>query len=1158
MEALPRGAEHTSMITMIPDWQNPSVFERNRESGHATLAPYADVRSALAGDQETSPYLRSLNGEWRFHWSPNPAGAPEGFQCDDYDVSAWGTLPVPSNWQMYGHGTPMYTNVQYPFAIDNLPRVPEDDNPVGCYRRSFTLPESWDGRQVFLVFEGVDSAFYVWVNGKLVGYSQDSRLSAEFDITAYLRSGENNLALRVYRWCDGSYLEDQDYWHLSGVFRDVYLCARPVVYVRDLWARTELDEGYRDAKLHVEIKVVNRGAAVIGGHILEGMLYDAQGEAALAAPLRAAIEIEGNGERTLEWVQALADPEKWSAERPYLYTLVLALKDAGGQTLEVVRCRVGFRQVEIKAGQICLNGVPLVLRGVNRHEHDPVTGHTLSRESLIADIRLMKQFNINAVRNSHYPCQPLWYDLCDEYGLYLIDEANIETHGVDDLLTKDPAWLGAFMDRGARMVMQNKNHPSIIIWSLGNESGHGPNLAALADWIHAHDPTRPVHYEGAFDEPYVDMISRMYPSFEETERLASDPEERRPFVLCEYVHAMGNSPGSLKEYWQLVEKYPRLQGGFVWDWVDQGLRQETADGQVWYAYGGDFGDEPNDGNFCINGLVFPDRGVQPALWEVKKIYQPVGITAVNLTAGEVAVTNKQLFSSLEDLDVAWSLSADGTVLERGSLAPLSIGPGEATLLHVPFEAPETAPGVEYWLELSFRLSQGTPWVEAGHEVAWEQFKLPFKTPGVLNEALVEDLPKLKLSRGFFNIKVRGKGFTIVWNKKRGVITSWQQDGVELINEGPNLNIWRAPTDNDESQVVPQNMAGQWRAAGYDRLQMQVETIEAKKLSPQEARVSVHATYAPEGGVASQGPFEAEMKAVRMGMRMLMGANDLSAFCEKIGMDYESLSGRGKGAKIDAIFMQVRTQGREAEFLQTAYRFFLEHYDKKIPGQYKDEILAAVKMPAAEYAAQHTQRPEKLARFACRFDTTVYGDGRVVIETTVQPDEGLPPLPRLGLRLVLPPGCEAFQWYGRGPHESYADRKEGARLGRYDGSVDEQYVPYIMPQENGNKTDVRWAALRDERGIGLLAVGETPLNVSAHHYSAEDFTLAKHTHELKRRTEVILNLDFAHAGLGSASVGPETLPEYQVRPEETRLRIMLVSLKVRDDPAILARRGFPSV
>jgi len=633
------------------DWENPQVVGRNKQPGHVLLLPYADETSARTRDPDASPYWQSLNGQWKFCYAPTPDAAPESFHRTDHDDSAWKPIAVPGNWQLQGYDKPIYTNVQYPFPPDDLPGVPHDDNPTGCYRVTFSIPEHWYGRRVFVVFDGVDSAFYLWVNGEMVGYSQGSRLPAEFDITDYVRTGDNLLAARVYRWSDGSYLEDQDFWRLSGIYRDVYLYAPPPLRLADYEVRTELDADYRDAILHIRTRVANHtdGATTCA---LIASLYDAQGQLVLTAP-SGERQVPAGSKALLELDAPVSAPLKWSAEYPNLYTLTLALSDARGETLEVQSCRVGFRTVEIIDGQICINGMPVLFRGVNRHEHDPDTGHTVSRASMIQDIRLMKQFNINAVRTSHYPDVPEWYDLCDEYGLYLIDEANIETHGVWDRLTKDPAWKTAFLERGMRMVERDKNHPSVIIWSLGNESGDGPNHEALSAWIRDRDPTRPIHYESATGRrtyvgpetaPHVDIVSVMYPTVDQIIELAQTPGEIRPLIMCEYAHAMGNSPGNLQEYWDAIEAHPRLQGGFVWDWVDQGIRQAlprgyspgvTKEGVEWFAYGGDFGDDPNDGNFCINGLVFPDRVPHPALWEHKKVTQPVGVKPLDLLAGRL-------------------------------------------------------------------------------------------------------------------------------------------------------------------------------------------------------------------------------------------------------------------------------------------------------------------------------------------------------------------------------------------------------------------------------------------------------------------------------------------------------------------------------------------
>jgi beta-galactosidase/beta-glucuronidase len=1076
------------------DWDKHQVLGRNREPAHGTLVPYAHEAAARQGDRDTGPFFESLNGKWKFHWSPNPASSPEEFYREDFDVSGWDTITVPGNWQLQGYDKPIYVNWGYAFPQDGqarkhpeiarnepLPPIPADDNPTGCYRRTFTLPEGWAGREVFLLFEGVDSAFHLWVNGQEVGYSQDSRLPAEFDVTSCVRPDQNTLAVRVYRYCDGSYLEDQDFWRLSGIYRDVYLLATPRVHVSDFFVRTALDEDYRDALMQVEVKIRAYGDQDAADHTLELTLYD-EGNRRIVSTSVSGIAVKAGDETTLEIEKTVANPKKWSAEHPNLYTLLITLKDATGNVLEVERCNVGFRQIEIKDGQLHVNGVPILFRGVNRHEHDPDTGHTLTVESMMEDIKLMKRFNINAVRTCHYPNDPRWYDLCDRFGLYLIDEANLETHGTLDKLAQDPAWQAAFLERGIRMLERDKNHPSVIIWSLGNESGYGPNHDAMAAWIRQRDPTRPIHYEGATgwgaryrdrkykgpqEAPVVDIVSVMYPTLETLTELAHMPGETRPLIMCEYAHAMGNSCGNLREYWDAVETHQRLQGGFIWDWVDQGIRQVTEDGEEWFAYGGDFGDDPNDGPFCINGLLWPDRRVKPALWEYKKIVQPVKVEPIHLLAGELKITNAYHFSHLSGLDITWKLTAEGEVLQSGALPRLDTAPGKSRNVRVPFTQPVLPapaeypvwgtssrlcgasprgpgePDAEYWLTLSFTLAEDTLWAEKGHEVAWEQFQVPFAVPEAPVLGL-DDMPELGLEESAERAKVRGPDFSLAFDKGSGTITSWQHQGRELVRQGPGLNAWRAPTDNDASTWGDQTAALHWREAGLDRLRHQVKRIEVSQITSQ--------------------------------------------------------------------VVQITTQS----------------------------FVCA---------------PDRADGFDCEIIYAVYGSGDVVIEARILPSEKLPPLPRIGLQMQLPGGYETFTWYGRGPHETYCDRKEGAQVGVYSGTVDEQYVPYIVPQENGNKTDVRWVALTDRHGVGLLAVGMPLLEVSAHHFTPEDLTGARHTHDLKWRDYITLNLDYKQSGLGGASCGPGTLPQYLIepRPIQYRLRLRPFSAKVASPTELTKQR-----
>jgi len=1132
----------------LNDWENPQVVGRNKEPAHTTAIPFADVPSALRGERSDSPYFMLLNGDWRFHWSPNPGTAPEDFYREDFDDSSWDTIAVPGNWQVQGYGVPRYLSADYAFDITHLPRVQEDTNEVGSYRTTFTIPEEWRGRQVFIHFDGVDSAFYLWINGQMVGYSQDSRLPAEFNITPYIRPGENLLAVRVYRWSDGSYLEDQDMWFLSGIFRDVYLFSTPTVHIRDFWVRTELDADYRDAVLRLRVNVRNYGERDVAGCTLEMALF---GEDRRVGESAIEIAVGAGSEVVLELEQAVANPRKWSAEEPNLYTLLLTLKDRRGRVLEVQRCNVGFRQVEIRGGKILVNGVPVYFRGVNRHEHDPDRGHAVTVDSMLQDILLMKRFNINAVRTCHYPDDPRWYDLCDRYGIYLIDEANIESHGVWDRLTKDPEWKTAFMERGTRMVERDKNHPSVIIWSLGNESGYGPNHVVLAEWIHAHDPTRPVHYESATSfrvyrgpdtAPEIDILSTMYPKVDDLARMAQVPGETRPLIMCEYAHAMGNSPGNLKEYWEVIESYPRLAGGFIWDWVDQGIRRNT-DGVEWFAYGGDFGDEPNSGSFCINGLIFPDRTIHPSLWEVKKVYQPVRVVPVDLPAGKVEVINRYAFSDLSRLDVTWTLSADDQVLQTGQLPRLHTPAGSREIVTVPLEKPPLQPGVEYWLTLSFTLAEDTPWAEKGHEVAWEQFKLPFNAPPPPTLP-VSEMPALRLTDSAGQAVIEGDGFRLVFDKETGTIASFRYGEHELIARGPRLNVWRAPTENDLNTWGDERAALRWRQVGLDQLQERITGVEVVQLMPQVVRLNARSlSTVREDAVLPEPPgIEEQLSALAQGLHWLLSEEQFQALC--LRLNCTDLSEGDKQAQTRALVNRFAAEERLFDLFKAVHDLLVES-NLPVPDQIR-EIVAAGRIEVKP----ERKRP---ARFECEYTYTIYGSGDIVLETHVAPDVDVPFLPRLGLQMQLPGGYEQFTWYGRGPHENYVDRKEGARVGVYSGTVDEQYVPYIVPEENGNKTEVRWVSLTNADGVGLLAVGMPTMEVSAHHYTTEDLTQARHTYELVRREEITLNLDYAQSGLGSASCGPGRLEKYQLKPEEVRYRVRLRPFSAAESPMALSKQ-----
>ncbi|MFO7957149.1 MAG: glycoside hydrolase family 2 TIM barrel-domain containing protein [Candidatus Brocadiia bacterium] len=814
------------------DWENQQLVGRNREPARATFVPYADADAALRGEPSASPWRRSLNGRWRFHFAERPELTPDGFQQPSFSADGWDTIRVPGNWQMQGFGRPHYTNVVYPWPVDP-PHVP-DENPTGCYRRTFRLPDGWGERRTFIVFDGVDSFFRLWVNGTEIGMSKGSRVPAEFDITDAVREGENVLAVQVLQWSDGSYMEDQDMWWLSGIFRDVYLLSTPHLHVRDFEVRTELDDDYCDAELELSV-VLRNGAGTETACSVEARLLDADGSEVLDDAMGAEAQISAGEEKVIELAAPVQAPRKWSAEEPYLYKLLITVQDAEGEVLQVIPQNVGFRQVEIKDAQLLVNGRPVLIKGVNRHEIHPDLGRAVSVESMLEDIRLMKRFNLNAVRTSHYPDDPRWYDLCDRYGLYVMDEADIETHGFGPLgdegtLSKDPAWEAPYMDRLERMVERDKNHPSVIMWSLGNECGTGLNHEAMAEWLHQRDPGRPVHYERAHEADYLDVAARMYAPVDFLHEYGRREDARCPFLLTEYCHAMGNGPGTLADYWEVIRGYDTLQGGYVWDWVDQGLRQFAEDGEPFYAYGGDFGDEPNDASFCCNGLISPDRVPHPGLYDYKAVLQPVRMEAVDAAAGRIRVENEYDFVTLEHLQPSWTLKMDGEVLASGNLPPLSTEPGGETVLEVPLPGLPDDAGSEVWLDVSFWLGADTDWAEAGHEVAFGQFRVAGE-PGRRTAPAAVPTGSLAVRDGGGETVIAGDDMELTFDALSGQITSMIFRGQPLLVDGPRLSLWRAPTDNDV------RMQKEWRAAGYDRLMRRTESVRTEKR--EGGAVSVH-------------------------------------------------------------------------------------------------------------------------------------------------------------------------------------------------------------------------------------------------------------------------------------------------------------------------------
>jgi beta-galactosidase len=839
------------------DWENQHVLQINREPIHVPLGAYENGKQAETRNRRASKYVKLLDGTWKFKLAGNPMEVPEEFFAEGYNVSNWDNITVPGNWEMQGFGIPIYTNVMYPFDMSdpssphirnagkgsyfdsntfktslNPPFVPSD-NPTGCYVTKFQVPEGWDGRDIFINFESVDSAFYLWINGEKVGYSQDSKLCAEFNITEFLKSGENTLAVQVMRWCDGSYLEDQDYWHLSGIQRSVILYSKPKIHIRDFKVMPLLDDRFKDGEL-IAYCYVNKGENY-ANYSIKAKLLDAEGNVVAQEenlPIWAESPMYMRSKYLPEAGAAIIDlkvksPVKWSAENPYLYTVVFTLSDKEGNEVDFESCSVGFRRIEIsKEGVIKLNGKRLIVRGVDRHEHHHETGRALTEEWMRKEIMLMKKLNFNAVRTSHYPNDPRWYDLCDELGICLVDEANLETHGAQSLLSKDPEWAQAYLDRAVRMVMRDKNHPSILFWSLGNESGAGMNHAAMANWIRYYDPYRLVQYEGGDPNSLIsDVRVPMYPQMSWVADVMADSTDLRPMVMCEYAYAKSNSTGNFKEFWDYVDKYPRFQGGFVWDWCDKAITKYTEDGRKYWAYGGDF-NEPVVNNvldMCLNGVVLPDLSLHPGAYEIKKWQAPVRVKAKDALKGEFTIYNKYIDLTLSHLDIKWEVIENGLKIQEGILKALDIAPETSGELTVPFTAPELKADGEYFINLYFVLNKDFPWAEAGHEVYSDQFVIPYKVPQKKLE-VVSLMPEFQLSETENSYEIKGQSFKVCFDKKQGMLTGYEYENSKLLNNGALENYFRALTGIDDGQGGGTSIGKDWLDAGLNRLERSVENI----------------------------------------------------------------------------------------------------------------------------------------------------------------------------------------------------------------------------------------------------------------------------------------------------------------------------------------------
>lgn len=1049
----------------IFEWENARIFAQNREAGHTSLVPYIKKENAKAINPNLSPFYLSLNSPWKFHWVKSPEERPKNFFEKNFDDSSWDSLKVPSNWQMHGYGVPIYTNTKYPYSLKRtrVPRIDHKYNPVGSYRREFNIPADWSGRQIFLHFAGVKSAFYLWVNGQKVGYSQGSMTPAEFNITSFLHSGVNSLAVEVYRWSDGSYLEDQDMWRFSGIYRDVFLFSTPNYHIRDFSLESSFDSGYQNATLSSTIYVrryateKNASSDIFS---VELSLYDKNLEPISADPLlKGYIDFHQGIEGICTLNTEISSPHKWSDEDPYLYTVVIALKDSSNTIIEVESCRFGFRSVEIRDSQLLINGLPIYLKGVNRHEHDPDEGRAISRELMEKDVLLMKRYNINAVRTSHYPNHPYFYELCDKYGIYVIDETNLETHGLRRKIPdSDPQWQNACVDRIKRMILRDRNHPSIIMWSLGNEAGFGSIFHEMRKNGQKIDQSRPFHYEGDyFLEGVSDVFSTMYTPVEQLEeigkyrpiktghikrqKIKGNQYRNYPVMLCEYAHAMGNSLGNFQEYWDVIEQYPHIIGGFIWDYIDQGLRKTDAHGREFWAYGGDYGDKPNSSNFCINGILAPDRKPNPAAWEVKKVYANIKTTMLDSSIGLVQISNNYRYSSLNHLRLKWQLQRNGKAIQEGEINIDDIAPLSSDQIMISYSIPQDDEGGEYFLLCSYNLKEDLVWAPKDHVVAWDQFSIPTE----MSENTSIDLnsyPPLEIDESENEIRVFNTEFEVILNRKSGQLSSLKKQQKSFLTDPLKLNFSRPQTDNDKgiSNVVP--------------------------------------------------------------------------------------------------FLPSRNPWKKA--------------------------TSHIRLLSTEISHPHSQIVHLRQLFKVRFgrqpleqNLWIYGSGDIVVENIFSAKKDMV---KFGMSTGIPSEFSHLSWYGRGPQENYWDRKRGAAVGVYNASIHEYIYPYIRPQENSNRCDIRWMKCENSEHHGLLIQGYPYLSISAWPYTQLDLEMAKHTVDLPTRHIITVNIDYKQQGVsGDNSWGAKPKPKYRLVKNQQylyRFRIHPYLSAEKEDLPQLLRQELP--
>ena len=1015
------------------EWQDLQVNAVNRFPLHTQFFAYENRDLALKGAKTESSNFLSLDGKWKFKFVENADQRPTDFYKTDLDDSTWGEINVPGMWELQGYGDPAYINVGYVWRghfKNNPPYTPNERNHVGSYRRIITIPANWDGKQVIAHFGSVTSNMYLYVNGRFVGYSEDSKVAAEFDITPYIHKGDNLISFQTFRWCDGSYSEDQDFWRLSGVARESYLYARDAgVHIDDLRITPDLINDYKDGTLEVKVDVTGRP-------VIDFELLNANG----ITVAKSTADFKRHAYGTIRF--SLRNVKKWTAETPYLFTLVATVKN-GDKVTEVLTQKVGFRKIEIKNSQMLVNGQPILLKGANRHEIDPDGGYVVSVERMLQDIKIMKQLNINAVRTCHYPSDPRFYDLCDEYGIYVLAEANQESHGLgyeETAFSRKPEYAKQIMERNEHNVHMYFNHPSVIIWSLGNETAESVNFENAYKWVKEFDPSRPIHWERGRWNSDSDFYCPMYLGLKESEEYCkrTDEKAKKPFFQCEYAHAMGNSQGNFKEYWDIIRKYPKYQGGFIWDFVDQALRKKDANGVEIFAYAGDYNDwdSNDDKNFNNNGFISPDRKLNPHAYEVGYQYQNVWAKAIDAKAGKIEVYNENFFRNIDNYKLCWTLLADGKAVQQGEIANLDVAPQQKVVYTLPYKLDGIDANAEVMLNIDFKTKTAEPLIAEGQTVAYEQIALNEATPVTYVENFSTEKVKIQNKTHDPTIVIASAKATVAFDKATGLLCQYAVDGKSMLGEGGTLkpNFWRAVTDNDMGAGL-QNRLKAWHNPKMTLTAIAVEKIKESK---------------------------------------------------------------GTAATVTA-------------------RYDMPDVKAKLTLTYK-----------------------------------VYGDGTIDVEqamTKATPDAKAPNLLRFGMVMDLPYNMDKSQWYGRGPIENYSDRKLSERIGLYSLTADQQYFPYIRPQECGTKSDIRWWKQANAEGLGInIQPVSSWMYAGALHYDIADLDegmekAQRHSPEVPKSKFTELTLDLAQQGLGGTnSWGDLPLEKYRVPFGDMTFRFVITPMK----------------